>query len=78
MSGTKSETVRLPNGVEVLAEDSRLETLRLPRGLSRRIQRVVENDALGYSSFDDFCLEAIRRQLERSEKTSYFLKEGTR
>ncbi len=66
------------SGVEVLAEDFPLETLRLPRRLSRRIERVVENDALGYSSFDSFCLAAIRSELRRAERTSYFLKERAR
>ncbi len=54
-------------------------TVRLPRGLSRRIEEVVEVSCLGFASFDDFCLEAIRRQLERAERTSYWLKkEGAR
>ncbi len=54
------------------------ETVRLPRGLVRRVERAVENEVLGYASFTAFILEAVRRQLERAEKTSYFLKEGSR
>ncbi len=54
-------------------------TVSSPGALSRRIERVVEDGTLGYSSFDDFCLEAIRRQLERAERASYWLKkEGAR
>ncbi len=52
------------------------ETVRLPRSLALRIAKVLEEEALGYASFDDFCLSAVRRELERAEKTSYFLKEG--
>lgn len=54
------------------------ETVRLPRGLSLRVVKILSDDALGYTSFDDFCLSAVRRELERAEKTSYFLKEGRR
>ncbi len=53
-------------------------TVKLPQGLSRRIAKVVEDGSLGYANFDDFCLSAVRRELERAEKTSYFLKEGRR
>ncbi len=53
-------------------------TVTLPRGLSRRIEEVVEDSSLGFASFDDFCLEAIRRQLERAERTAYFLREAAR
>lgn len=53
-------------------------TVSLPSGLSRRIERAVEDGALGYSSFDDFCLSAVRSELRRAEKTSYFLKEAAR
>ncbi len=49
--------------------------IRLPRGLSRRIERVVEDGALGYSSFDDFCLSALRSELRPAERTAYFLRE---
>ncbi len=52
--------------------------VRLPRGLSRRIEEVVEQDGLGYSSFDDFCLSAVRSELRRAEKTAYFLREDAR
>ncbi len=53
-------------------------TVKLPHGLSRRIASMVEEEGLGYASFHDFCLEAIRRQLERAERTSYFLREERR
>ena len=53
-------------------------TVSLPRGLSRRIERVVEDGALGYSSFDDFCLSAVRSELRRAERSAYFLKEAPR
>ncbi len=63
------------SGVEVLVdEDSRLETLRLPHGLTRRIERIVEDSSLGYDSFTAFVLEAVRRQLERAERAAYWLK----
>ncbi len=54
-------------------------TVSLPRGLSRRIERVVEDTSLGYDTFTAFVLEAVRRQLERAERASYWLKkEGAR
>ncbi len=65
------------SGVEVLVdEDFRLETLRLPRAFVRRIADVVGEKALGYGSFDDFLLTALRSELRRAEKTSYFLQEA--
>ncbi len=54
-------------------------TVKLPSGLSRRIEEVVEDEAMGYASFTAFVLEAVRRQLERAERASYWLKkEGAR
>ncbi len=58
--------------------DADREKVTLPRGLSARIFRILEDEALGYTDFDDFCLSAVRRELERVEKTSYFLREGSR
>ncbi len=54
------------------------ETIRLPRGLVQRIARLLEDDALGYLGVDDFVVAALRRELRRAEKTSYFLKEAPR
>ncbi len=51
-------------------------TVKLPHGLSKRIERVVEDSSLGFVSFDDFCLEAVRRQLGWAERTAYLLKEA--
>ncbi len=53
-------------------------TVNLPRGLSRRIETAVNDEALGYATFDDFVYAALRRELERAERTSYFLREGRR
>ncbi len=53
-------------------------TVKLPRGLSRRIERVVGDESLGYDGLTAFVLEAVRRQLERAERTAYFLREGSR
>ncbi len=53
-------------------------TVKLPRGLSRHVEEVVGDPSLGYDTFDDFCLSAIRSELRRAEKTAYFLKEGSR
>ncbi len=53
-------------------------TVKLSRALSRRIEEVVEDEAMGYASFTAFVLEAVRRQLERAERASYWLKEGSR
>ena len=53
-------------------------TVNLPPSLSRRIERAVENEALGYANYDDFCLSSVRRELERAERTAYFLKEAPR
>ncbi len=74
----RGETVRLPNGVEVLVEDSRLETLRLPRSFVQRIADVVGEEVLGYDDFRDFLLAALRSELRLDVKSSYFLKEGPR
>ncbi len=52
------------------------ETMRLPRGLSLRIAKVLEEEALGYSSFDDFVLSGIRHELREAELASYWLKQG--
>ncbi len=49
-------------------------TVKLPRGLSRRIEEVVGDPSLGYAGFTAFVLEAIRRQLERAERAAYWLK----
>ncbi len=49
-------------------------TVKLPRGLSRRIEEVVGDTSLGYDNFTAFVLEAVRRQLERAELASYWLK----
>ncbi len=69
----------MSNSVEVLVdEDLPVETLRLPRALVLRIAGIVEEEALGYRSFGDFLLAALRSELKRAEKTSYFLKEGPR
>ncbi len=48
--------------------------MTLDPGLSKRIVEVVGDPALGYDSFDNFVLEAVRRQLERAERASYWLK----
>ncbi len=61
----------------MIEEDGR-ERVTLPRGLSRRIARILEEEGLGYAAFDDFVLAAVRRELERAEKTSFFLREGAR
>ncbi len=53
-------------------------TVRLPRGLSRRIERLLEDESLGYGSFDDFVLAALRSELKRAERASYWLREGAR
>ncbi len=45
-----------------LTED--VPQVRLPRGLSTRILRVVAEEALGYADFDGFVLAAIRRELK--------------
>ncbi len=75
----RGETVRLPSGVEVLVDkDLRLETLRLPRSFVQRIADVVCQEVLGYGSFNDFLLTALRSELRRAEKSSYFLKERAR
>ncbi len=52
--------------------------VRLPRRLSRRIEKVLDEPALGYDTFDSFVFAAIRRELHRAEKTAYFLREGAR
>ncbi len=54
------------------------QTIPLPRDLVRRIIRAVENKTLGYGSVDDLVLAGVRRELERAERTSYFLKEAAR
>ncbi len=50
-------------------------TVKLPQGLSRRIARVLEDEALGYSSFDDFLLTALRGELKEAELASYWLRQ---
>ncbi len=50
-------------------------TVTLPRGLSLRIAKVLEDEALGYSSFDDFALTALRSELKEAELASYWLKQ---
>ncbi len=47
----------------------------LPRGLSARIFRILEEEALGYSSFDDFVLTALRSELREAELASYWSKQ---
>ncbi len=67
------------SGVQVLVdEDLPVETLRLPRALVLRVADVVEEEALGYDDFRGFLLAALRSELRRAEKTSYFLKERAR
>ena len=67
------------SGVEVLVDaDFRLETLRLPRALVARVADIVAEENLGYGSFRDFVLAAVRCELERAEKTAFFLREGAR
>ncbi len=44
-------------------------------GLRKRILRVVEEEALGYGSLDDFVLAALRSELKEAELASYWLKE---
>ncbi len=51
--------------------------VKLPRGLSRRIEEAVGDPSLGYGTFDDFCLSAIRSELRRAERTAYFLREAS-
>ncbi|MEE9174313.1 MAG: hypothetical protein V3U30_04990 [Thermoplasmata archaeon] len=61
----------------MIEKEGRERVILLP-GLSRRIARILEEEALGYATFDDFVLAAVRRELERAEKTSFFLREGSR
>ena len=49
-------------------------TVRLPRGLNRRIEEGVEDTSLGYDSFTAFVLEAVHHQLERTDWASCWLK----
>ncbi len=64
-------------GVQVLLdEDLPLETLRLPRALVARVIDLVEEEALGYGSFGDFLLAALRSELKHAERARYWLKEG--
>ncbi len=53
-------------------------TVKLPRGLVQRVERVVEDTSSGYAGFTAFILEAVRRQLERAERASYWLKQEDR
>ncbi len=58
--------------IEGLAED---QVIRLPRGLSLRIAKVLEDEALGYATFDDFVLTALRSELKEAERgASYWLR----
>ncbi len=52
--------------------------IRLPRDLSLRIAKVLEEEALGYASFDDFVLSGIRHELKEAELASYWLKQEER
>ncbi len=57
-------------------EDSVSEdTVRLPHGLSLRIAKVLEDNALGYSNLDDFVLAGIRHELREAELAAYWSKQ---
>ncbi len=57
--------------IEGFEED---QVIRLPRGLSRRIARILEEEGLGYVDFDSFVLAAIRRELKQAERASYWMR----
>ncbi len=56
--------------------EEEVRTVRFPRALAHRIASTLEDKSLGYLGVEDFVLSAVRQELERAEKTSYFLKEG--
>jgi len=44
-------------------------SLRIPETLVARIEKVIENEELGYSSISEFVKDAVRRRLEEIAKS---------
>ncbi|MEE9237177.1 MAG: hypothetical protein V3U52_05260 [Thermoplasmata archaeon] len=53
-------------------------TVKLPHGLSLRIAKVLEDNALGYSNVNDFVLAGVRHELREAELAAYWSKQEGR